>query len=69
MNITFFFVSVSLPYLFLSRAGDGVEGLPLAQRGKRRVRAGRVAAGQSACHPRRWGGRGIRAVCVVVGWW
>ena len=38
--------------------------------GKRRVRARRVAAGQSACHPRRWGGQEMRAVRImVVGRW
>ena len=31
------------------------------------VHVGRVAAGQSACHPRRWGGEEMRAVRVVVG--
>ena len=34
--------------------------------GKRRVRARRVAAGQSACHPRRWGGEEMRAVRIMV---
>ena len=34
--------------------------------GKRRVRARRVAAGQSACHPRRWGGQEMRAVRIMV---
>ena len=38
--------------------------------GKRRVRARREAAGQSACHPRRWGGQEMRAVRImVVGRW
>ena len=38
--------------------------------GKRRVRPRRVAAGQSACHPRRQGGEEMRAVRVmVVGRW
>ena len=34
--------------------------------GKRRVRPRRVAAGQSACHPRRQGGEEMRAVRVMV---
>ena len=34
--------------------------------GKRRVRPRRVAAGQSACHPCRWGGEEMRAVRIMV---
>ena len=34
--------------------------------GKQRVRARRVAAGQSACHPRRWGGEEMRAVGIMA---
>ena len=61
-----FFVQRSLCLTFSYRMLVAAQKDFCCQVQKQRIRSGRVAAGQSPCDPRRWGGRGIRTMCVIV---